>query len=100
MQTLISKETVEKVAVLARLAVNPSELIAYSADLSNIFALVEKMNHISIPETLCPEDAGITSSYDSLRADKVTENHIADMNMQTLAPKATAGLYLVPQVIE
>jgi aspartyl-tRNA(Asn)/glutamyl-tRNA(Gln) amidotransferase subunit C len=88
---------VEKVARLARLAMNDQELQAAQSQLNDIFVLIAEMQAV--------DTAGIKPMSHAqdvaqrLREDKVTEPDQRE-NFQTIAPQVENGLYLVPQVIE
>lgn len=93
----LDKTDVEKIAHLARLAIDESDIPDYARDLNNIFNLVEQMNAADtsdITPMAHPLDAN-----QRLRADEVTETDQRD-TFQAIAPKTEAGVYLVPQVIE
>ncbi len=93
----LSKNDVEKVARLARLAMTDAEVQAAHAQLSNIFGLIEEMQAV--------DTAGIEPMSHAqevtqrLREDTVTEQNQRGL-FQSIAPQVEQGLYLVPQVIE
>jgi len=88
---------VAKIAHLARLAVDDSELQHFSAELSSILDLVEQMHKV--------DTAGIKPMAhplhmsQRLRSDRVTETDNRE-RFQSIAPSTEDGLYLVPKVIE
>ncbi|MEO7557653.1 MAG: Asp-tRNA(Asn)/Glu-tRNA(Gln) amidotransferase subunit GatC [Gammaproteobacteria bacterium] len=93
----LSVSEVEKIAHLARLAINPADVPAYARNLSNIIGLVEQMQAVDtggIEPMAHPLDASAR-----LRADAVTESDKREC-FQAIAPQVAAGLYLVPKVIE
>ncbi|MBE0438679.1 MAG: Asp-tRNA(Asn)/Glu-tRNA(Gln) amidotransferase subunit GatC [Gammaproteobacteria bacterium] len=93
----LDKSDVEKIAHLARLAINENDIPDYVRDLTNIFELVEQLSTADTSDILPmahPLDAN-----QRLRADEVTETNQRDL-FQSIAPKTEAGVYLVPQVIE
>ncbi len=93
----LDKSDVEKIAHLARLAIEENDIPDYARDLSNIFDLVEKLSAADtadIQPMAHPLDA-----TQRLREDVVTETDKRDA-FQAIAPKTEAGVYLVPQVIE
>ncbi len=93
----LDKADVEKIAHLARLAIDDKDIPHYAHDLSNIFDLVAQMNDADTQDILPmahPLDAN-----QRLRADSVTETDQREQ-FQSIAPKTEAGVYLVPQVIE
>jgi aspartyl-tRNA(Asn)/glutamyl-tRNA(Gln) amidotransferase subunit C len=93
----LNKTDVEKIAHLARLAINQDDIPGYVRDLSNIFNLVE---HLSDTDTsnITPM-AHPLDAHQRLRPDVVTETNQREL-FQSIAPETVDGLYLVPQVIE
>ena len=93
----LSLADVEKVARLARLAMNDQELQAAQAQLNNIFGLIAEMQAV---ETKGIEPMSHAQDVaQRLREDKVTEPNQREA-FQAIAPQVENGLYLVPQVIE
>lgn len=93
----LSSADVEKVARLARLAMNDQEIQAAQAQLNNIFGLIAEMQAVDTKDI-----APMSHSQDlaqRLREDKVTEPD-QRAAFQAIAPQVEQGLYLVPQVIE
>ncbi|WP_166264300.1 Asp-tRNA(Asn)/Glu-tRNA(Gln) amidotransferase subunit GatC [Marinobacter caseinilyticus] len=93
----ISRQDIEKVALLARIKVDEAQVTALEKDLSNILDLVDQLQSADTSQTepmAHPLDAA-----QRLRADTVTEtdNRAA---FQAIAPSTENGLYLVPRVIE
>jgi aspartyl-tRNA(Asn)/glutamyl-tRNA(Gln) amidotransferase subunit C len=93
----LTSDDVEKIAHLARLAVDPAETESLSRDLSNILDLVEQMQAVDT-EGVLPMAHPLEMSQ-RLRADEVTEINQREL-YQSNAPQAEAGLFLVPKVIE
>ena len=93
----LDKETVEKIASLARLAIDKDDIESYAKQLSGILDLVEQMNAVDTKDILLmahPQD-----QKQRLREDQVSESD-QHQAFQKIAPKVEAGLYLVPKVIE
>ncbi len=91
------KTDIEKIAHLARLAINVDDIPAYTRDLNTILNLASKLNHANTSAIIPmahPFDA-----KQRLRPDKITETDQREL-FQSIAPNAQAGVYLVPQVIE
>lgn len=91
------KSDVEKIAHLARLAIDESAIPDYARDLNNILSLVEQMSAVDtdgISPMAHPLDA-----VQRLRDDVVSETDQREL-FQSIAPKTEAGVYLVPKVIE
>ncbi|MBK1873415.1 MULTISPECIES: Asp-tRNA(Asn)/Glu-tRNA(Gln) amidotransferase subunit GatC [unclassified Marinobacter] len=93
----ISREDIEKVAVLARIRVDEAQISALESDLGNILNLVDELSAAdtaNIEPLSHPLDA-----VQRLRADEVTETNQREA-FQAIAPATEDGLYLVPRVIE
>ncbi|MEY3219132.1 MAG: hypothetical protein RIT27_489 [Pseudomonadota bacterium] len=93
----LSSAEVEKIAHLARIALNQADVPKYAENLSNILHLVEQMNQIDTSNILPmahPMDMAAR-----MRPDAVTETDQRAL-FQSIAPQVDVGLYLVPKVIE
>ncbi len=93
----LDKSEIEKIAWLARLAVDERDFSNYSSELSSILTLVEKMNTVdtsAIEPLAHPLDLPAR-----LRSDEITETNQRE-TFQENAPETEAGYYLVPKVIE
>jgi len=88
---------VEKIAHLARLAVDGDELDSVAAGLSDILQMVEQMSAVDT-EGVTPM-AHPLHMIQPLRQDQVTEENQREL-FQSIAPQTEDGLYLVPKVIE
>ena len=93
----LNSDDVEKIAHLARLAVDPADTESLSRDLSNILELVEQMQAVNTDAVL-PMAHPLEMSQ-RLRADEVTETNQREL-FQSNAPQKENGLFLVPKVIE
>lgn len=93
----LDRTDVEKIANLARLAIDDREAESYARELSTILDLVEQMS--------TADTAGISPMAhplhmdQRLRSDEVTESDQRE-KFQSIAPLTEDGLYLVPKVIE
>ena len=93
----LDKSEVQKIAWLARLAINEQDISNYSDELSSILDLVERMSSVDtegIEPLAHPLDLAAR-----LRADEVTETNQRE-HFQKQAPLTENGCYLVPKVIE
>jgi aspartyl-tRNA(Asn)/glutamyl-tRNA(Gln) amidotransferase subunit C len=93
----LQKQDVEKIAHLARLAIDDAQAEEYARSLSNILKLVETMSAVNtdhVQPMAHPQDM-----HQRLRADVVTEVDQREL-FQAIAPQVEDGLYLVPKVIE
>lgn len=93
----LDKSDVEKIAHLARLAIDENDVPEYTKNLSNILDLVEQMNAVNTDDV--EPMAHPTHAMQRLREDKVSETNQRE-NFQAIAPQTEDGLYLVPKVIE
>ena len=93
----LTKQDVENIAHLARLAIDEADIPGYANNLSNILELVEQMN--AIDTTDVEPMAHPLDAVQRLRKDEVTEENQRE-HYQQVAPNTEAGLYLVPKVIE
>jgi len=93
----LTNADVQKVARLARLAMNPAEIEAARTQLSGIFDLIAEMQAVDT-QGIAPMSHAQELSQ-RLREDVVTETNQREL-FQSIAPQVEAGLYLVPQVIE
>ncbi len=94
----LTAEEVNKIAYLARLAINSEDVTAYAQDLSGILALVEQMNIVNTDDVV-PMAHPLGNHAQRLRPDVVTEQDQHAL-FQAQAPQVEADLYLVPKVIE
>ncbi len=93
----LEKKDVERIAHLARLAVDEADIPDYARDLGNILDLVAQMD--AVDTTGVAPMAHPMEVSQRLRPDEVTETDQRE-RFQAIAPKVENGLYLVPQVIE
>ena len=93
----IAPSEVKKIAHLARLSVDDSEVERYAQDLSGILDLVERMNQADT-EGVEPMAHPLDMAQ-RLRPDAVTEPNQREL-FQLNAPAVENGLFLVPKVIE
>ena len=93
----LDRESVKKIAHLARLEMNEQEADSYAHSLSQILGLIEQMNAVDttgVAPMAHPQDTHLR-----FRPDQVTETDRRE-KFQGIAPATEAGLYLVPKVIE
>lgn len=93
----LSESDVAKVAQLAKLKLNESQVPEYAAELSGILEMVETLDSAET-DGVTPMAHPLDLSA-RLRADSVTETDQRDA-FQAIAPKVEDGVYLVPRVIE
>jgi aspartyl-tRNA(Asn)/glutamyl-tRNA(Gln) amidotransferase subunit C len=90
-------EEVNRIAWLARLAIDPDKVETYARDLSEILEFVERLGNADT--TNVTPMAHPLDQPQRLREDRVTETDQREL-FQACAPLVEAGLYLVPKVIE
>lgn len=93
----ISRNDIEKVALLARIKVDEDQITALEKDLGNILDLVDQLQSADTTQT--EPMAHPLDAVQRLRADVVTETNQREA-FQAIAPATENGLYLVPRVIE
>ena len=93
----LSREHVERIAQLARIALSENEIEPTRDKLNGIFGLIETMQAVDTTgvEPMSHPQADATR----LREDRVSETDRREA-FQRVAPQTEAGLYLVPKVIE
>lgn len=93
----LERSDVEKIAHLARLAIDEEQIPAYARELSKILELVEQMNAVDTSGVV--PMAHPLEVAQRLRPDDITEPDQRE-RFQSIAPAVEDGLYLVPKVIE
>jgi aspartyl-tRNA(Asn)/glutamyl-tRNA(Gln) amidotransferase subunit C len=91
------RDDVKRVARLARIAVDESEVDAVLEQLARIFGMIEQMRNVDVTG-IEPMSHGQDVML-RLRADEVTEADQREL-FQSIAPRVEGGLYVVPKVIE
>jgi aspartyl-tRNA(Asn)/glutamyl-tRNA(Gln) amidotransferase subunit C len=94
----LTREQIENIAHLARLALTPAELPVYQQSLSAIFEFVGELDRANTAG-ITPMAHPLPGLSQRLRADAATETDHHERYQQN-APQVAAGLYLVPKVIE
>ncbi len=90
---------IEKIAHLSRLAIYEHEIPVYAQTLDRIFHLFDQLDQIDVTH-LTPMSHSLDCSQ-PLRKDEPVELSSEDIkDIQKIAPKVEANLYLVPPVIE
>jgi aspartyl-tRNA(Asn)/glutamyl-tRNA(Gln) amidotransferase subunit C len=94
---MLSDSEIQRIARLARIDVNASEIAALHNKLNGILTLVDEMR--AVDTTGIEPLSHVQDIGQRLREDVVTESNQRDA-FQAIAPATEAGLYLVPKVIE
>ena len=93
----LDADEVKKIAMLARLQIDESDIPSYVTNLTNILDLVAQMEAVDTDGVVPmshPQEA-----VQRLRGDVVSEENQREA-FQAIAPATDEGLYLVPKVIE
>jgi aspartyl-tRNA(Asn)/glutamyl-tRNA(Gln) amidotransferase subunit C len=93
----ISKQEVEHVAKLARLALTDQERERLTDQLSNILTYVEKLNEL---ETKGIEPTSHVLDISNVMRDDVPRDSLTQERALANAPEMAAGHYKVPKIIE
>jgi aspartyl-tRNA(Asn)/glutamyl-tRNA(Gln) amidotransferase subunit C len=93
----LSKDEVDRIARLARLAVHPDESLAVSERLNRVLGMIETMRAVDTQQVEPMSHA--LDVVQRLRPDEVTETDQRPQ-FQAVAPAVERDLYLVPKVIE
>jgi aspartyl-tRNA(Asn)/glutamyl-tRNA(Gln) amidotransferase subunit C len=94
----LTREQIENIAHLARLELQPAEVPVYQESLSAILDFVGELDRAD-SASVAPMAHPLPGLSQRLRPDAVTEQDHHELYQEN-APQVTAGLYLVPKVIE
>jgi len=93
----LERHDIEKIAHLARLAIEERQVPEFARELSSILGLVEQLGDVDTSEVT--PMAHPLDAVQRLREDRVTETDQRE-RFQPLAPAMEGGVYLVPKVID
>ena len=93
----VDKDTVRRVAKLARLAVPESRLEPMTAELNGIFQWVEMLGEVNVEGV--PAMTSVVAQKLRWRQDKVSDGGQADALMIN-APEGEEHFFVVPKVVE
>ena len=93
----LTANDVKKIAHLARLGIEESQIEHYAQDLSKVLDLMTQMSQTDTQDV--KPMAHPLDQIQRLRPDSVSETNQREQ-FQAIAPQTEAGLYLVPKVIE
>lgn len=97
----LTPDQVQRIAVLARIAVSPEEARGVTDRLNQVLGLIDQLQAVDtrgIEPMAHALDSGLAVRQ-RLRPDAVTEPD-GRADYQAVAPAVEGGLYLVPKVIE
>jgi aspartyl-tRNA(Asn)/glutamyl-tRNA(Gln) amidotransferase subunit C len=93
----VDKDTVRRIAKLARLAVPEARLEPMAAELNGIFQWVEMLGEVDV--TGVPAMTSVVAQKLKWREDKVTDGSQADALLRN-APGGEDHFFVVPKVVE
>lgn len=93
----VDKETVAKIARLARVRVDEDKQAALAGELSNILGWIEKLSELDT-EGVEPMTSVVSMKL-PLREDEVTDGGYPE-KITANAPEAAHGFFAVPKVVE
>lgn len=93
----IDKNTIRKVARLARIKTSEAEAEVLSGELTNILKMIEQLNEVNT-DGVEPMTSVIEMQVNA-REDVVTDGGIPEKILSN-APEQTAGFFVVPKVVE
>jgi aspartyl-tRNA(Asn)/glutamyl-tRNA(Gln) amidotransferase subunit C len=93
----IDKNTVTKIARLARIKVTEQEKEVLTRELGSILKMIEELNQVNT-DGVEPLTSVVQMQLFE-REDKVTDGNIVDKILSN-APEKTAGFFVVPKVVE
>ena len=93
----LDKSTLERVAYLARIKLNNSEVDKMTEELNNIMKWIEELNEVDISNV--PPMTGVSNMILREREDKVTDGGYQDKIVNN-APEKIDNSFTVPKVIE
>ena len=93
----VDKDTVAKIARLARIKVSPAQQEALAGELSGILGWVEQLGELETDAV--PPMTSVVEVDPELRADRVTDGDCRDKILAN-APDATHDFFAVPKVVE
>jgi aspartyl-tRNA(Asn)/glutamyl-tRNA(Gln) amidotransferase subunit C len=93
----VDKDTVRRLARLARLAVAEERLAPLAGELNGIFQWVEMLNEVNVEGV--PPMTSVVAQKLKWREDKVTDGGNASALMQN-APQSEENFFVVPKVVE
>ena len=93
----LDKTTLERVAYLARIKIDASDLNKMTSELNNIMKWIEELNEVDI-ENVKPM-TGVSNEYLREREDEVNDGGYSDKIVSN-APENIDNTFTVPKVIE
>jgi len=93
----VDRETVRRIARLARLAVDEDQVVAMEVELNALLSWVEQLQEVNV-EAVAPMTSVVAQRL-KMREDVVTDGGCAD-DLMANAPVAENHFFVVPKVVE
>jgi aspartyl-tRNA(Asn)/glutamyl-tRNA(Gln) amidotransferase subunit C len=93
----VDRETVRRIARLARLAVDEEQVAAMEAELNALLSWVEQLQEVNVEGV--PPMTSVVAQQLKMREDQVTDGGCAD-DLMANAPAAENHFFVVPKVVE
>jgi aspartyl-tRNA(Asn)/glutamyl-tRNA(Gln) amidotransferase subunit C len=93
----VDRETVRRIARLARLAVDEAQLASMETELNALLSWVEQLSEVDVDGV--PPMTSVVEQRLKMRADVVTDGGYAEDLMKN-APQAEDHFFVVPKVVE
>jgi aspartyl-tRNA(Asn)/glutamyl-tRNA(Gln) amidotransferase subunit C len=93
----VDKDTVRRIARLARLALDEAQVEPMEAELNALLAFVEQLQEVDVEGV--PAMTSVVEQRLKMREDVVTDGNIAADLMKN-APQAEGTFFVVPKVVE
>ena len=93
----VDKDTVKKIARLARLHVPEDKQLQIASDLNRILSWIEELGEVDTKNV--EPLSSVTGHSLPMRADKVNDGNKADQILAN-APEQARGFFVVPKVVE
>jgi aspartyl-tRNA(Asn)/glutamyl-tRNA(Gln) amidotransferase subunit C len=93
----VDRETVRRIARLARLAVDEEQVAAMEAELNALLSWVEQLQEVNVEGV--PPMTSVVAQRLKMREDEVTDGGYAD-DLMANAPVAENHFFVVPKVVE
>jgi aspartyl-tRNA(Asn)/glutamyl-tRNA(Gln) amidotransferase subunit C len=93
----VDRETVRRIARLARLAVDEEQVAAMEAELNALLSWVEQLQEVNVEGV--PPMTSVVAQQLKMREDQVTDGGCAD-DLMANAPAAENHFLVVPKVVE
>jgi aspartyl-tRNA(Asn)/glutamyl-tRNA(Gln) amidotransferase subunit C len=93
----VDRETVRRIARLARLAVDEDQIVAMETELNALLTWVEALQEVDVEGV--PPMASVVEQRLKMRDDVVTDGGYAE-DLMLNAPQAEGNFFVVPKVVE